>query len=438
MKRVGMMSNPVRPHIGFLAERMTLGFGVDVVIHEQAMRLVKRGYSVTVFPVWKTDLYDDQPYKIIPLTGNDDSPNFYSPAFMKQSFDIINAHDIGIWMIHTPPFYFWLPHFHAPVIMVEHGTPPGKFFAYRQGRHLDMQTRKRQRHVFRNMRPGDGLVSISEYIRSELPADVQRSTLVIHNGADHYPKATQQEIKEFRQLAGVEPSDVLTVWVGRIQPVKDPQPYKGLNHLLRLGRKIQNEKNLIKLIAVGRGDESAGSVLLGAGIQSFFNLPREKMAAVYAAADIFLSTSMWEGFNLPLVEAQFQGTPVIALKLCAHPEVVADGFSGVLVSAQADLFDAMVALARDPERRRQLGIGAARHVAEFSWDRNVDKLEKLIQDSMKVFYSKESVAPVRVELKKNRKYYLDHADYLYHQFGWKTFVKECFGWVKRRIPVRRK
>jgi glycosyltransferase involved in cell wall biosynthesis len=433
------MNNQVRPHIGFLAERMTLGFGVDIVIHEQAMRLVQRGYSVTVFPIWKTDLYDNQPYKIVPLAvGDEDAPNFYSPAFMKQSFEIINQHDIGIWMIHTPPFYFWLPHFHAPVIMVEHGTPPGKFFGYRQGRHLDMQTRKRQRRVFRNMRPGDGLVAISDYIRSELPVDVQRSTLVIHNGADHYPKATQEQIREFRRLAGAGPSDILTVWVGRIQPVKDPQPYKGLHQLLRLGRKIQNETSSIRLIAVGRGDEAAGPVLQNAGITPFFNLPREKMAAVYAAADIFLNTSMWEGFNLPLVEAQFQGTPVIALKVCAHPEVVADGFSGVLVHAQADQFNALNALAQDPERRRQLGIGAARHVAEFTWERNVDKLEKLIQDSMKVFHSREPVTPVRVELNKNRRYYLDHAEYLYHQFGWKTFVRECFGWLKRRLPVRKK
>ena len=322
--------------------------------------------------------------------------------------------------------------------MVEHGTPPGKYFSYRQGKRLDRQTRRRHRNAFRSLRPGDGLVAISEYIRSELPMDVQRWTRVIYNGADHYPKASQQEIDAFRKATNVKPDEVLVVWVGRIQPQKDPQRYKGLGQLLRLGKKIQMEKSPIRLVAVGRGDESVEPLLKNVGVMPFLNQPREKMAAIYAGADIFLNTSKWEGFNLPLAEAQFQGTPVIALNVCAHPEVVSNGFSGVLVNSPTELFSTVVKLAKDPERRNQLSVGAIRHIAEFSWEKNIDELEKLIHCSLKIYQSKDPAQPLTVELKKNRKYYMDYAEYLLFQLGWKTFIKECCGWVKRRLPWRKR
>src|SRR5262249_41411234 len=37
-----------------------------------------------------------------------------------------------------------------------------------------------------------------------------------------------------------------------------------------------------------------------------------------------LSTSRWEGFNLPLAEMRWCGRPVLVFNVAAHPEVVAD------------------------------------------------------------------------------------------------------------------
>lgn len=79
------MNNLRKQHIGILTERMTLGFGVDVVIHEQAVRLVQRGYSVTVFPIWKTELYDNQPYRIVPLVGDNEEIPFLFAGISAKS-----------------------------------------------------------------------------------------------------------------------------------------------------------------------------------------------------------------------------------------------------------------------------------------------------------------------------------------------------------------
>ncbi|MBN1880163.1 glycosyltransferase family 4 protein [bacterium] len=425
-------------HIGILTERMTLGFGVDVVIHEQAVRLIQRGYRVTIFPGWMTDMYLDQPYALIPLTkSNDDEVNYHSPEFLNRSFNILNQYKVDVWIIHTPPFYSWLDHLPPPVIMVEHGTPSGKFFNYRQGKTLDMETRKRHRSIFRSRRTGDGLVAISEYIRSELPLDVQRSTVVIHNGADHYPRVSPDQSRIFREEHGITPGEIMVLWVGRLQPIRDPQPYKGLNELLKISSGLMKSNPDIRLIAVGRGEESVIPLLKQAGVTPVLNLAREKMASAYAAADIFLSTSLWEGFNLPLAEAQFQGTPVVALNVCAHPEVVSHGLSGLLADRAEELPNVIISLAEDGEWRKRLSNGALAHSAELSWDRNVDKLEKTIHGCLKALTSGVQMLPIEASLRKSPRYYLNYAEYLLRRFGWRTFIYECFGWIRRRIPGKK-
>jgi len=421
-------------HIGILTERMTMGYGVDLVIHEQAVRLIKMGYKVTVFPGWKTDLYDDQPYDIVSLAVDTSAPvHCYSLDFMHDAFEIINKHSVNVWIIHTPPFYFWLTNLPAPVIMVEHGTPPGKYFRFREGRFLDRQTRKRQQKIFRSTRTGDGLIAISEYIRSVLPDDVQKNTVVIHNGADHYPHVTSDQINKYRLDLGLEKSDVMVLWVGRIQPERDPQSYKGLAQFIRIAPEIIKANAKIMVIAAGKGDPSGVQILEDAGIKTILNVPREDMPVLYASADIFMNTSRWEGFNLPLAEAQFQNTPVVALNVCAHSEVVDDQSSGFLLESIEEIRDKVIELAQDRELREKMSNNTVLHISKFTWDNNVEKLHKLICDCVKVVGKTEETEPDKAQMKKNIRYYLDYGQYLIQRFGWKTLIKESFGWIKRRL-----
>lgn len=48
------------------------------------------------------------------------------------------------------------------------------------------------------------------------------------------------------------------------------------------------------------------------------------LAAAYTAADVLLSTSMGEGFGLPVIEAMACGTPAIVTDATAQPELVGD------------------------------------------------------------------------------------------------------------------
>ena len=98
-------------------------------------------------------------------------------------------------------------------------------------------------------------------------------------------------------------------------------------------------------------------------------VPDDELYQHYADADIFLFPTRYESFGLPVVEAMAFGLPIVASRVGALREVVADGESGVLVDA-ADvpaLVDALRGLIEDGDRRRRLGAASrARYRESFS------------------------------------------------------------------------
>jgi glycosyltransferase involved in cell wall biosynthesis len=102
----------------------------------------------------------------------------------------------------------------------------------------------------------------------------------------------------------------------------------------------------------------------------------EDMRGFLQACDVVVFPTLpelGEGFGLAALEAMATGRPVVASEVAALPEVVGD--TGVLVppgSATA-LADALVALAGEPARRRELGeTGRLRAREAFPFHRMVE------------------------------------------------------------------
>lgn len=61
------------------------------------------------------------------------------------------------------------------------------------------------------------------------------------------------------------------------------------------------------------------------GYESHFSLSRQELLDQYAHCDLLLFASTYEGFGLPIVEAQAVGRPVVTSNLWSMPEVAGEG-----------------------------------------------------------------------------------------------------------------
>jgi glycosyltransferase involved in cell wall biosynthesis len=110
-------------------------------------------------------------------------------------------------------------------------------------------------------------------------------------------------------------------------------------------------------------------------------LPRDGVVRHLLDAEVMLFPSIWdEGFGLPAIEALAAGTPVVATRSGAVPELVIDGENGVLVdkSDVTAMVRALDLLLDDPDARRRFGAaGRARAQERFDWPVVADHLRRV-------------------------------------------------------------
>ena len=92
-----------------------------------------------------------------------------------------------------------------------------------------------------------------------------------------------------------------------------------------------------------------------------------------------------EGMPNPALEGMAAGLPLIASRVGGVPEVVTDGFTGILLPAgdEEALARTLVELAADPERGRRMGAaGRERAIAEFSPKIRAGRFFRLYEEAL--------------------------------------------------------
>ena len=146
---------------------------------------------------------------------------------------------------------------------------------------------------------------------------------------------------------------------------------KGLSTLLRAVAKLATERDA-HLVVVGSPSnatrEQVALLALGDKVTFANGLPDEEYAQLIASAEVAVVPSLYEGFSLPAVEHLASGTPLVASRAGALPEVVAD--AAVLVKpGDAEEFAATLrGLLDDGAQRAELAArGLARVRERFAW-----------------------------------------------------------------------
>jgi len=165
---------------------------------------------------------------------------------------------------------------------------------------------------------------------------------------------------------------------GRIIAISSAdRPLKGIGHLLQAVAKLRTEHDVeLQLVAKLEPNGPTEKLIAELGISDIVHtssgLSDAELAALFASAEIACIPSLYEGFSLPAVEAMASGTPIVASRAGALPEVLGpDGECADLV-APGDVGELTYALDRllsSPERRHWLGTAGRRRALDvFSWE----------------------------------------------------------------------
>lgn len=108
-------------------------------------------------------------------------------------------------------------------------------------------------------------------------------------------------------------------------------------------------------------------------------IPDEDLAVLMQGAKVFLFPSFYEGFGLPILEAMHCGTPVLASRVTAIPELGVDAVHYVDPFDPVDIADGLTQLLENEEYRRQLKARGFEQVKNFSWGKTAQKILDTIQ-----------------------------------------------------------
>lgn len=96
---------------------------------------------------------------------------------------------------------------------------------------------------------------------------------------------------------------------------------------------------------------------------------QEDIVGIYNLASAVLLPSFYEGFGLPILEAQASGVPVITSNISSMPEIAGDGAILVNPSNTKTISEALQVILKDKEAVRELVKRGFENVKKFSWSK---------------------------------------------------------------------
>ncbi|MHB8129608.1 MAG: glycosyltransferase [Mobilitalea sp.] len=281
-----------------------IGYGVPVVIKTQAKYLYNSGFNI----------YIGGPKATNEIVYENCTRVFLNTA--QQAADFAYSENINCIIIHTPPFYsitYYVPK-SVKTLVYDSGEPPVGYFQDSLEREAVNVNKKAAFYL------ADKIISISSAVKAEMGLSYAK---VIFLGNSHLVLDEEKYYKyrnEFRKKYLWSNNCIVILSVTRFH--KQERLYKGINRyieLCKLFSDIKDSKKYVFILA-GKADDDDVEFVSRQGIIAFPNVSDDVMEMLYASADIYISFSQWEGYNLGLAQAVANGIPSLALDIPVHHE----------------------------------------------------------------------------------------------------------------------
>ena len=349
--------------------------GAEVYIHNLAKRLVAKGHEVTVFCGNDGKSPRNEVIEGVQIIRRGGFYMVYFWAFLyyvlrlRKFFDVIIDCENGIPFL-TPlfvrrPIFLLIFHVHREVFM-KHLPRPLAWIA-RGIEEVIMPVLYRQRHV----------ITISNSSKDEIAQlGISEPALIsiVHPGIE-LPKTMSHQKTKYPSVC----------YVGRLKP------YKNVDVLIRAFKIVLAAHPQAQLTIAGGGEKEADlrtltqQLKIEASVQFVGKVSEAEKQKIYAQSWLAVQPSLLEGWGITVIEANAQGTAVIASNVKGLRDSVVHGRTGILVEAgNVQAFAREIQyLFTDKKALHQLSKAAQERAKEFDWDSAVEKLEQILDKQLK-------------------------------------------------------
>jgi len=349
------------------------GFGVGLVIKKLNDELIKTGHY-DLF-VASPDIDEESPDGQVGLIKIDNELSSVKRVIGNIVPDVV--------VVHTPPYWDMIPRIKSKglqfkKIAYDYGEPYTVLF--RKGSEVREYLSNVEKSKAGSLRKYDSHISISQSIKRD--SGINDST-VVYCGCDHFQKNFLSGF-ELRKHLGIAKDEIIITFLSRIGVVESH--YKGFDALFEIAKILKTRFGYKKfhIVIMGRAvpkNNPVERVLRRKKIILLENVSEEMKNSVLVQSDLFISTSFWEGFNLPLVEAQYLVFHRLHFTVGSHPEVCPFHFETV-----SELANHVYLLSQNPELRSRWGkLGETFVKKNFSWKaagREFDRIVKGLTASL--------------------------------------------------------
>jgi glycosyltransferase involved in cell wall biosynthesis len=386
--RVALLSYRSKPTCG----------GQGVYLRHISRELVERGHHVEVFSgqpypelddgvilnkIPSLDLYnDDDPFRTPPLrefrdwidvlevatmwTAGFPEPLTFSLRAYRElkkrvgDFDVVQDNQtLGYGVLGIQKLFPVVGTIHHPISV---------------DRRIELKAAKRWKKL--SMRRWYGFVRMQTYVAPRLSPilTVSESSLADIHRDFHVPQANMRLIPLGVDTRFFHPRPHLPKRRGSIVAVASADsPMKGVATLLRAVAKLATERD-VNLTVVSRPtpggptEKLVTELSLQDRVRFVHGISDTELAELIATSEISVVPSLYEGFSLPAVEHMACGTPLVASRTGALPEVVGDAAVQVAPGDPEELAAVLLRLHDSPEERAAVGQrGYDRVMERYAW-----------------------------------------------------------------------
>lgn len=341
----------------FLTSRYLSGYGVGLVVNKQLQGLKKQGISR--ISVGALDVINDH---------SEDGISIYNVDFNQTTTHaLIGKIQPHIVVAHTPPYYSFVANYRQQNLIkvaYDYGEPFPSFINRSKVSHRTEIDKMKYEAISQF----DSHICISEFVKF---FSGSKTALVNYLGADHIEDPLTGPVDDnLHKALQFSRNRFLITTLSRIG--LGESYYKGFDVLIDIKKRLEHivPKESLAFLLCGKQAGDGKEIIRNMEAEGFHvitDLSEPLKRHILRESKLYISPSLWEGFDLPLVEAQYVGTPSLALSTGAHPEVCPYHFETI-----DEIVYFMKSLYANESLRRQCSNICENYVkSKFGWNKSV-------------------------------------------------------------------